>query len=151
VVATILITLLAGAGCEILPKPEIPKPITLPNTEVLQVRKAISSAEAARYEITLRLTNPNDFALPLTNARYTLSLGGEGYTGAALPNSTLPASGVIDVKLPAVILADQIGPNYTVRGDIEMLPPGQVKQLGYDMGVPQPTVPFRGSGAVIQN
>jgi hypothetical protein len=55
------------------------------------------------------------------------------------------------VKLPAVIRVDELGEHYDLRGTIEMAPPGQVKQLGYDMGVPLPTVSFRGSGMVIQN
>lgn len=148
---TLAFVLATLVGCQVLPKPKIPVPINLPTTQVLQVRQTASSAEATRFEITLRLSNPNDFPLPLTNANYTLKLAGQPYTGATLPNTTLPASGAIDLKLPAVILAENLGPNYTLQGSIQLLPPGQVKQLGYEMGIPQPTTHFKATGAVINN
>lgn len=146
---------LGSTGCGILIKlPEAPIPIKSPLAVVDRVEVVDRSDEAARYLIYVTLTNPNDVALPMTEAHYRLSVAeasADGYKSDVTPNATLPADGAIQVRLPAVLAAGPQDGEFEVGGSIRVYPPGQIKKVGYDLGWPRPTVSFSGKGALVTN
>lgn len=144
---------LTATGCGVIKLPEAPVPIATPGVTVDRVELVDRSDAAARYLIHLTLTNPNDFALPMTDTQYELSVANaaaEAYDGDTIPNATLPASGTIRLKLPAVVKGGGEG-QYDVSGSIRVFPPGQLKKVGYELGIPRPRVAFASAGAVTMN
>jgi hypothetical protein len=143
----VITMLLAGlAACGPIRVPEPPTPIAMPTAEVQAVRLVATSPEASRYLITVTLTNPNDFSLPMIDAEYRLKVGGEQYTGDTSPNATLPRNGAITVTLPAVVTAS--GDSYEASGSIQFDPSSQIKQLFYDAGIPRPRASFNAQGPI---
>lgn len=140
-------------GCNVIKLPEAPVPITTPEATVDRVELVDRSETAARYLIVLTLNNPNDFALPMTDTQYELAIAGaaaEPYDGDTIPNATLPASGSIQIKLPAVVRGAGEG-QYDLSGSIRVFPPGQLKKVGYELGIPRPRVAFAAKGDVTPN
>jgi hypothetical protein len=132
-------------GCSI-GLPTFPKPIGVPDAQVAAVRVVESSDVAGRYMIYVTLTNPNNIALPIEASDYSLTVAGKTYKGDTPPQATVPASGSITVKLPAVIPGGGGGGQYDVSGGLTLHPPGQIKQILYDIGVPMPQARFSGKG-----
>lgn len=150
---TISIAAVFGAltACGPLKAPEMPTPVTAPVSQVQSVRLVEAGPDANRYMVTLLLTNPNDYALPLLDADYRVQIGDAGYRGDTAPNRTLPASGHVLVELPAVIAAGdapESGTEYRISGSLEMDPPQQLKQVFYEFGLPRPRTSFSGSGTI---
>lgn len=144
---------LTTTGCNVIKLPEAPVPITTPEATVDRVELVDQSETAARYLIFLTLTNPNDFALPMTDTQYELAIAGtaaEAYDGDTIPNATLPGSGTIQLQLPAVVKGGTPG-QYDVSGSIRVFPPGQLKKVGYELGIPRPRVAFAAKGDVTPN
>jgi hypothetical protein len=144
----LLAACLGGCG---LSAPKLPTPIAMPEVKIEAVHLMDSGPEGSRYQIALAMSNPNDEALPLTFAWYALSVAGgqSEYQGDGLPNATLPAGGSIRFVLPAVVASSgQVGQNYQATGSIQMRPPGQIKNVFYELGLPLPRASFNGSGAV---
>ena len=130
-----------------------PRRITVPTVKVTAARMAEASDDGIRMEIMLMLSNPNDEPLPLTRVRYTVRLGGAGqYEGDTRPNTTLPAGREQELILPAAVATSGAAGggavSYTVEGAIEYLPPGEVRELITEMGVPLPKVDFSGRGTI---
>jgi hypothetical protein len=141
----ILLACLSACGGP-LKLPTIPTPIAMPDVQVQSVDLVDASPDAGRYLLKLTLTNPNDFALPLLDAEYRIKINDQQYIGSTPPNATLPKSGSITLQLPAALPVR--GQNYEVSGSIQLDPPGQIKQLSYDAGLPRPRAPFKAQGAV---
>jgi len=141
---------LLPVGCGPLKPPRLPEPITAPTTDVLRVDLVETSAAAGQYDILVTLINPNDFELPMPHASYQLTVAGHTYSGDAVPNATMPAQGQVNMKLPAVIHSGdlQLGQPFEVTGTAKMNPPGQIRMLMYELGIPMPTVNFSGQGTV---
>lgn len=139
-------------GCGLVKLPSLPEPVDPPAAEVEAVRLVESSEEASRYQLLLTLRNRNRFALPMTDASYRLRVGRADYRGDIPPNATIPARGEIRLALPAVLVGPAMdGPGegvYATAGSIELMPPGQIRQVMYEIGVPPLRVPFRGRGSV---
>ena len=146
-VITMIAGLLAAApACTALRAPEMPTPIATPTALVQSVRLVEAGPDANRYMLTVLLSNPNDFALPLLDADYRVQVGSSQYRGDTAPNRTLPASGEILVELPAVLTTAE--GDYQVGGSLEMDPPQQLKQVFYEFGLPRPRVSFSGRGPI---
>lgn len=142
--STILIGIAASlGGCAGLETPTI---------EVVNVRVAEQTGEATRIEALVELTNPNDTPLPLTSASYTISAGNAGSVSLDdRPNRTLPALGKQTVLLPASLRtngASLKGAPCTVSGSITYEPPGEVRKILTESGIPLPWVDFSKSGRV---
>lgn len=142
--STILIAVAASlGGCATVETPTI---------EVVNVRVAEQTGEAARIEALVELTNPNDTPLPLTSASYTLSVGSAGSVSLDdFPNRTLPALGKQTVLLPASVRtngANLKGAAYTVSGSVTYEPPGEMRKILTESGIPLPWVDFSKSGSV---
>lgn len=138
-------------GCGPIKAPRLPEPVTAPTTDVLRVDLTAASDAAARYEVIVTFVNPNLFELPMTHASYVLTVAGHSYRADAVPNTTIPAQGQVNLTLPAVISApglSSLGQPYEVKGTVTMQPPGQLRNLFYEMGLPMPTADFTGQGTV---
>ena len=96
-VVVFVLTVLAGcAGLERL-RPEPPR-VTLADLRVLDL-----SLFEQRFEVALRMRNPNRFALPIQGLRYQLELNGETFAnGASAESVTLPAYGEEVLRLEVV-------------------------------------------------
>lgn len=144
---TLIATLLAG--CKVRDEIREYRSVRVPTAEVIAVRVAERTSEGARMEIHVRLDNPNDVALPLTGARYSVNVAGGGSIAAsARPNKTLPAAGSQVVVLPIALPQAAAGASVRVAGDITYRPPGEIRQLLTESNVPLPYASFSNQGAV---
>lgn len=147
----VLLLAVVPVGCGPIKAPRLPERVIAPTTDVLRVDLTAASDAAASYDVLVTFVNPNLFELPMTHAAYVLTVNGHSYTADAVPNATIPAQGQVDVKLPAVIAAPglaALGQPFEVKGTVTMQPPGQLRNLFYEMGIPMPTVDFAGQGTV---
>jgi len=137
-------------ACSIIKVPEWPPPITAPTSVVQRVALVDASDQAARYDITVEIFNPNTFEMSLTHVTYALTVDGQTYRTETLPNTTLSAGRVVLVTLPAVIEGGAAGGggSFTTSGTFQMRPPGEIRTLMYEMGIPLPTTSFSGRGGV---
>jgi len=138
---------LGGVGCGPIKVPDFPPALQQPVVQVTAVELVDQSEQASSYRVHVRLENPNAFELPLTDAKYTVNIGGGSYSADFPPNRTLPANRDVDVLLPAVVAGGGAG-SYDVSGTLEMSPPHEMRQLMYDLGIPRPRVAFAGQGTV---
>jgi hypothetical protein len=116
-----------------------------PDVSVTGVELVSLSDEGASAAIELDLNSGAEVALPLTLARYTVELNGQQYRGDVEPNAVLPAGRSLTVRLPAAV-SGAPGDRYSVRGRVEYEPPGQVRKVLTDLGVPLPSTGFSGEG-----
>ena len=143
---------LAIAGCSAVKLPQPPVPVQTPAATVSSGVRTATSREAGRYLITVRLENPNDFPLPITRADYTLTVGQARYEGDLIPPATLPALGSVHIELPAVLVAGESSAAtdaaYETSGTVQLYPPGEIRALMHDLGLPLPTASFSGAGPI---
>ncbi len=136
----LLLTLAFSSGCSVVQRPE---------SRVLGVTVTQRSAEGARVEVLVELTNPNATPLPLRHSGYQVSVGDGDFAFTQRLDVTLPGNGTQRVVLPAAF-ADgvSIGAQtpYVVRGSVAYEPPGEFRRILTDMGIPLPTSPFDASG-----
>jgi len=116
-----------------------------PTAEVEALELTAVSPAATTGNLIVKLTNPNDTPLPLPMARYAVTLGETTYRTDTVPNAALPALGAQRVVLP-VVFDGGAGEAFTATGSIAYVPPGEIRVLMADLGIPLPTVNFRGSG-----
>jgi uncharacterized lipoprotein len=138
-ILSVVVALLAGCSS-----------LQTPTGVVTAVRPTAATAEGARVEVTVELINPNDIPLPLLRTDYTVTLEGVGtFTFHDPTDRTLPAGGTQAVVLPAAFAKDggQVGGvPYRVTGNITYEPPGEVRKVLTESGIPLPTVSFAASG-----
>lgn len=97
--AVLMLVSLLG-GCAMVKKYSDMKPprVTLSNLSVLDM-----TLFEQRFQVALRLQNPNDFALPITGLDYELQLAGQEFAhGVTTERITIPANGEVVVQLPVV-------------------------------------------------
>jgi len=140
--AVLLAGFLTGCGDKLIVATPV---VTLDGVEIVD-----RTSEGARALIHLTVANDGDVPLPLTDAGYTLTLANATYSGGTNPNATLPAKGSQAITLPAAVTGSPAevpnGCSYTLSGSIHYEPPGQIRQVLTDMGVPLPSVSFNGNG-----
>ncbi len=143
--------LLAAHGCGPLEMPDLPDPVEAPQVRVDGVELVEKTKEGARFRIHLRMSNPNDVQLPLRLATYQLNVGASSYAGDTRPNVTLPGTEharSITFSLPAAIGAASVSPGtpWRATGRVRYEPPGKLRQMFTDIGIPLPEVAFSGRG-----
>lgn len=146
--AVAVVAAVVAGGCS---APEAPRFVGSPDATVDRVERVAVTEQAAEYQIYVTVENPNEVALPLPLATYTLTVDGRSYRTDTVPDTTLPRERPITVVLPAVIedgATLEEGAAFEVRGWLTYHPPGQVKQFFYDLGWPMPQVMFFGQGQV---
>jgi LEA14-like dessication related protein len=149
-----LLLLLSAAllwgGCSI--RPPRYHHVTTPQAEVQSVAVTQVTQEGARVEVTVELHNPNDMALPLRVSRYTLRIESIGEMRLTdLPPVTIPARGSRRVVLPTAIATDGHplqGHAYSFEGTVTYEPPGEIRKVMTESGVPLPSAAFRGQGTL---
>jgi len=63
--------------------------------------------------------------------------------------ATIPANGVQTVTLPAALATDTVeAGDYQVRGTLVYEPPGEIRKLLTEYGVPLPSASFKAQGAL---
>jgi len=121
-----------------------------PQLQVQAMKIAQQTEEGARIEITLLLQNPNDKALPLTYTDYRVEVPGVGvFAFGDETNRTLPAGGTQTVVLPAALATrgrELHGIPCVVSGSVSYDPPGQLRKILTESGVPLPSVNFTSTG-----
>lgn len=142
-IPAVLALVAAMAGCQ--REATLIKWVESPEVGVATVEVVAVSDEGAASEIELAMQSNAEVALPLTMARYTLTMNGRQYRGATEPQAVLPAGRSLTIRLPAAV-AGAPGDRYTVRGSIEYRPPGQLRKVFTDVGIPLPAVVFSGEG-----
>ena len=147
-VLSLLLTLLCLCpGCGLLWSVEQPR------ARVTEVALEDQSDHGARILVSVALSNPNDVALPLVNAGYTMRVNGASEaTYADLPNRTLPALGQQIVTLPVGLSlgsgTSPRGASYLVHGSGTYEPPGEIRKLLTEARVPLPSTSFSASGTL---
>lgn len=126
--------------------------VTTPSAQVQSVAVTQVSEEGARIEVTVELHNPNSLALPLRVNRYTLRISDVGQVSLTdLPPVTIPANGSRRIVVPASIVTDGHplqGRTYALEGSVTYEPPGEVRRVMTESGIPLPSAEFRGEGTL---
>lgn len=118
-----------------------------PQITIDAVQRLAVSEAGSQYEIVLTLTNPNEEPLPLTEARYTLVIGGESYSTATNPNAEVPVGRPVTIRLPAALAG--AGNDFSLSGSIVYQPLGQFREVMTDIGLPLPSKGFKSAGQVV--
>lgn len=122
--------------------------VTDPETRVVSATLAEETEAGARILVEVELVSTNKVALPLTNATYSGEIEDIGdYSGTDLPNRTIPIASRQTVILPLIYKTDEpvSGREISVSGDITYEPPGQIRKLLTESGVPLPSTGFSGT------
>jgi LEA14-like dessication related protein len=146
----VLLILTAMVGCRLADRFKI-ESVPTPVAKVLSVRLVERGAEGVRIEITVKLTNPGELALPLVGANYTVKVADQKRVAfTSQPNRTLPAGGSQTVVLPAALAvsgrAVRGGAAVSVKGSIVYEPPGEIRLLLTESKVPLPMSSFQHRG-----
>ena len=142
--AVFLLTLAAG-GCSSLQRPT-----------ASYKSMSISSVSASGFTMNLDvdLANPNSVSLPLTNADYSLSLGGTPVIKSAKvkPASSIPAGGSATITIPVPLTFENLlSAEEAIRKGGGTVDYGFDAGLDFDTGIPVLGVlraPFRHDGTL---
>lgn len=110
--------------------------------------------QGVRVLVTVVAENPNDVALPIVRAKYEVDVAdAEPFRFTDLPAVTVPANGVQTVTLPAALAptgggAYADGAGYKVTGSLIYEPPGEIRKLLTQYGVPLPSASFKQQGTL---
>lgn len=136
-------------GCKVYRQFTTPslKPVTVAKVDVTLVKQ---SDEAAKFDVTLTLENPNSTPLPMKYTDLSLDVAGygNGHTEYML-HRTVPANGTQTVTVPMVIVTQQkvvAGTAYATKGTVTYVPPGEFRKLMTESNVPLPTAVFDSKG-----
>jgi len=106
--------------------------------------------QGVRVLVTVFAENPNDVPLPIVKARYQVEMAGaESFAFTELPKATLPANGTQTITLPAAFATEggnAAGQLYKVKGQLTYEPPGEIRKLLTEYGVPLPSTAFKDGG-----
>ena len=118
----------AQFGCS-----ETPREIASPQVRLIGLSLVEGSAESQRFRVSLLITNPNPFPLPIEQYRFSLRLAGEGRLNG---NSTLA------VTLPAQ-------DDETIRLDVDSDMVSSLSRLLALVQGPENTLPYEIDGELI--
>lgn len=128
-----------------------------PRFAVLGVAERERTDEAVVLDFTIGAENRNDEALPLEQARYSLSLDGRRvFDGQRIARVTVPRFGEQQLVLPAVVPATLVpvdrfdaggAMRYELVGEIEYQTPGRLAEFLFDVNLrrPKATMGLRGT------
>jgi hypothetical protein len=123
-----------------------------PPANVTSVAVTEQTDQGGRIEVVVDLVNPNDDTpLPMPRAIYTVTVGDDKtFHFEQIPAATLPAAGVQTLTLPAAFAdaAPLAGQPYRVTGRVEYTPPGEIRRILTDSGLPLPSSPFSAQGTL---
>lgn len=137
--------LVGGSGCS---EKWLDLSLMTPEAQVTEVRVLERTERAVRMELLVELTNPNAVDLPLREVDYRVSVPKAGSFHFVMPPvATLPAEGRQTLRLPAV-LEVPTGQEQTFRvsGTVSYEPPGELRRIMTDSGMPLPLSRFSAEG-----
>lgn len=143
---TLLLLCPVGAGCSSL---NIKKPTA--SVTGMSVDDVNSEGFSLNFDVHVR--NPNSAALPLSQADYTLGVGGaELLDGKANPSGSIPANGSLAVTLPVHVTFERLlTAEEAIRVSGGNVPYDLRAGLSFDSGTPvvgKVRVPLRHSGTL---
>ncbi|GAB4107974.1 MAG: hypothetical protein Kow00105_13000 [Phycisphaeraceae bacterium] len=115
------------------------------------VRIDSTSDEGVRVLVTVTAENPNEVALPIVRAEYKVALNGaQPFEFTDLPKATLPALGTQTLTFPAAFALNGKHEQHTyqVEGRLIYEPPGEIRKLLTEYGVPLPSASFSDEGTL---
>ncbi|WP_428389783.1 hypothetical protein [Mucisphaera sp.] len=141
--ALVLVGLAAvSVGC-LAPRPEL---------EVSRVEVLESSSEGASVLVVLAMENPWDEPVQLGWVDFTVSVeGGASFSDRDLPAASLPASGVQTIELLAALSTEGgavMGQPFKASGKVTYTPPGDLRVVMTETGIPLPRAEFSYSGVL---
>lgn len=120
-----------------------------PNVTLAGLRVLDMSLFEQRFEVALRMRNPNGFALPIQGLRYQMELNGASFAkGASGESVTLPAYGEEVLRLTVV---SDLGSTLTQIRRWQRNPPDDLSYRlsgAVDVGTLAPSLPFDVAGNV---
>ena len=146
-IAAVLVGFLAGCSS-----------VHAPRFNIVAVQETERTERAVVLGFTVEAVNPNDVALPLRRASYTLTLDGERvFSGSRIARATVPRYGRQRFELPAVVPADLIDPArfdrpgdmpYTLDGTVQYQRPGRLAEFLFDINLRRPKAPLHLRGTL---
>ena len=122
----------------------------LKSIQSVEVKLVEQSDEAARFDVTITIANPNTTPLPLGVATVDLEVQDHGKASTRyLLHRTVPANAEQTATVPVVIVTKtpvSAGTQYGSRGTVSYQPPGEFRKIMTDSKVPLPTVTFNTTG-----
>lgn len=123
-----------------------------PSLDVVGAQVVEQTAEGARLEVNLVMSNPNDVALPLPETNYTVSVAGVGsYSAVDLPALVLGPKGTQSFTLPAAIATDGqslVGKTWKASGTVTYNPDNGIRRFLTETGTPLPVAFINGEGTL---
>jgi LEA14-like dessication related protein len=138
--AGLLATVLLLAGCSTVE----PEP---PHVRVADLRLLDSTVFEQRFEINLRIGNPNDFALPLDGLTFDLEVNGETFArGFSNQRVTIPRLGEGSVSVAAsTTLVELLRQMQLLAGRADMT--YRLRGFAYLDSLDRRTVPYESEGS----
>ena len=142
--------LVAGCAAE---KSDDPIVVLAPKTEVVSFEVIEHSQDGVKFQAELWLNNANDAFLPMRDVSYSVSI--DGYKSKQFVDEahrTIPRNGRQRLTLVGALPGNQAsvaGRSFSIRGHVAYEPPGEVRAVLYDSGIPLPITPFSGVGTVV--
>lgn len=124
--------------------------VDAPSAEVLGVSVVDVGERSAALEAAVRLSNPNDVELPVESVRVRMvGPGGESFASAVPVTVSMPPNGSEVMQVRGVLPTgngDVVGEQVRVSVTVRWVPPGEVRAILTETGVPLPFVVARQSG-----
>lgn len=116
-----------------------------PEVEIVDLSVARRTGEGVAFAVTVELTNRNQVALPVAEVLLSLEVEGLGaFRAPSPPRVSMPPEGsvtmVLRVSLPAPVPSDAslAGRAYRCAVSTRYVPPGELRQIGTESGLPLP-------------
>ncbi|MEQ9453332.1 MAG: LEA type 2 family protein [Phycisphaeraceae bacterium] len=123
-----------------------------PGVEVARVDVIDESSEGVSFRVLVAMENPWNEPVTIGTASLTVSVEGVSrFSDTDVPPVSLPAGGVQTIELRAALpgsLASLAGRAMTARGEVTYTPPGDLRVILTETGVPLPRADFSWSGEV---
>lgn len=148
----VVLTSLTLVGCQIVPDREDVLPVSAVHVDNVQVTLLEQGADGARFSVAVTLTNTNKFDMVMPLAGCTLHIDGfEPYEFESIPPAALIADDTQTIVLYAAVAtngADAQGRPFRVSGYFKYRPPGEIKAVIHEIGMPLPSANFKTQGRV---
>ncbi len=131
--------------------------VAAPTSEVTAVEVIEQTEQGVAVETTVALSNPNPVALPLDAVDVVVEVDGVGrFASPTPPTVVLPPEGSQSMTVRAALPLGQgagggaslAGRGYTVRVTSHWVPPGEVRAILTDSGIPLPFTVAEASGVL---
>lgn len=126
--------------------------VEAPQAKLLTVRLVEQSDDGARVEVVVSLTNRAEVPLPLLDSSCSMLVASKGpHRTSDDPNQVLPALGSQTLIIPLAFASDApevSGKTYSLNGSVTYEPPGEIRKLLTESGIPLPQVQFAGRGKI---